>query len=131
MKDLEFFPRRNNVSLTIRHRCQANFFTAHPTAVSLLLGADTKLAFSALLIGIPTVAAIVAAILHCYLLSGSPTGRKPNSVNLRPFFIFLVVSSLSAITGNVVQAYGIKHASFCMMVRCCYVRRPEIKIFSV
>ena len=95
---------------------QANYFIAHPTSVTLILDSDDNIAYSALIIGAPTLAAIIVSMIHCHILSGYSTRKEPNSENIALFRYLLIFSCLSAIVGNIVQVYGIEHSSITLTV---------------
>lgn len=90
---------------------QANYFIAHPTSVTLVLDSDENIAYSALVIGAPTLAAIIISMLHCHILSGYPTRNGSSDENISNFRSLLIFSSLSAVIGNIVEVYGIENTS--------------------
>ncbi|KAG7355477.1 SPX domain containing protein [Nitzschia inconspicua] len=84
----------------------ANYFIAHPTAVSSALLAHSKPALSAMLIGLPALGAVLVAVFHCRFVMGESEGRTSSHGRLSRFNRFLLYSSTTAVAGNVVQAYG-------------------------
>lgn len=79
--------------------------------MTLVLDSDDNIAYSALVIGAPTLAAILISMLHCHILSGYPTGKKASSESISIFRYLLIFSSFSAVIGNIVQVYGIENNS--------------------
>jgi hypothetical protein len=79
--------------------------------VTLVLNSDENIAYSALVIGAPTVSAIIISMLHCRFLSGYSTRKDPSNENISIFRYLLIFSSLSAVIGNIVQVYGIVNTS--------------------
>jgi hypothetical protein len=96
---------------------QANYFVAHPTAVSLALLTHSKIAVSALLIGIPAISAMVMALVHCKLLAWESTGTLSFGMCVPWLFAFFLFASLTALAANIVHAYGIWQVSLPVMVR--------------
>ena len=80
------------------------------------MDSDDNIAYSALIIGAPTLAAIIVSMIHCHILSGYSTRKEPNSENIALFRYLLIFSCLSAIVGNIVQVYGIEHSSITLTV---------------
>lgn len=118
---------------------QANYFIAHPTSVTLVLDSDENIAFSALVIGAPTLGAILISMLHCHIISGYPTRMESNSEKISMFRLLLILSCLSAIIGNIVQVYGIENTSIkltvseILIITCshCFIRLRTKKIVSI
>mmetsp|Transcript_3942 Transcript_3942/g.4382 ORF Transcript_3942/g.4382 Transcript_3942/m.4382 type:complete len:891 (-) Transcript_3942:32-2704(-) len=100
--------RANRMSMFLYN---ANYFISHPTSVTLVLDSDIDIAFSALIIGAPILSAIIAAVIHCHILSGYTTRKEANDENTALFRRLLIWSCLSAIVGNIVQIYGIENNS--------------------
>lgn len=84
--------------------------------MTLVLDSDENIAYSALVIGAPTLSAILVSMLHCHFLSEYTTRKESNDENVSIFRILLLFSCLSAVVGNIVQAYGIKHTSIQLTV---------------
>jgi len=100
--------RANRLALFLYN---ANFFIAHPTSVTFVLDSDESIAYSALVIGAPTLSAIMISMIHCRILSGYSTRKVSNKENINLFRYLLIFSSLSAIAGNAVQVYAIENQS--------------------
>lgn len=94
---------------------KVNYFIVHPISVSSALVLHAKVALSAILIGLPTVSAIVMAIVHNRFLIEEQRGKRDVASSFSMYLVFMMMSSLSAIVGNAVQAYGIWNLS------CLYV----------
>jgi hypothetical protein len=94
---------------------KVNYFIVHPISVSSALVLHAKVALSAILIGLPTVSAIVMAIIHNRFLIEEQRGKRDVASSFSMYLVFMMMSSLSAIVGNAVQAYGIWNLS------CLYV----------
>ena len=90
---------------------QANYFIAHPTSVTLVLDSDENIAYSALVIGAPTLGAILISMLQCHIISGYPTRMESNTEKISMFRSLLIFSCLGAVIGNIVQVYGIENTS--------------------
>lgn len=84
--------------------------------MTLVLDSDIDIAFSALIIGAPILSAIIAAVIHCHILSGYTTRKEANDENIALFRRLLICSCLSAIVGNIVQIYGIENNSVFLTV---------------
>ena len=84
--------------------------------MTLVLNSDENIAYSALVIGAPTLSAIIISMLHCHVLSGYSTRKESSNENISLFRYLLILSSLSAVIGNVVQVYGIEHTSITLTV---------------
>jgi hypothetical protein len=89
-----------------------NYFVVHPTAVPFVLDTTANTAYSAIIIGAPTISAIVISLIHCHVLSEQTSmGRRPDQKSLRLFRNLFFFSAFAAIVGNIVHARGIAHES--------------------
>ena len=79
--------------------------------MTLVLNSDENIAYSALVIGAPALSAIIISMLHCHVLSEYYTKKESSNENISIFRYLLMLSSLCAVMGNVVQVYGIEHNS--------------------
>ena len=87
----------------------------HPTSTSLVAAAGVNPSYSAIIIGVANISAIIAASLHCLVLTGH-TSSKHGKINTMPYKALLIVSAVAAIAGNVVQALGIRKLSLPVVV---------------
>lgn len=87
--------------------------------MTLVLDSDESIAYSALVIGAPTLAAIIISMLHCHILSGYSRRRETSNENISIFRNLLIVSCLFAVIGNIVQVYGIESTSIKLTVSRC------------
>ena len=85
-----------------------NYYLVHPTTISFVKAIESPVAHSALIIGAPNVAALLSALLHCYVLSGE--GKSPLSTVSSLRWLFLL-SALLGLAGNSVHVYGLWNAS--------------------
>jgi hypothetical protein len=76
-----------------------------------VLNSDENIAYSALVIGAPAISAIIISMLHCHVLSEYYSKKESSNENISIFRYLLMLSSLCAVMGNVVQVYGIEHNS--------------------
>ena len=80
------------------------------------MDSDDGLAYSALVIGAPTLSAIIISMLHCHVLSGYSTRKEASNENIAFFRRLLICSCLMAVVGNIVQIYGIENTSTTLTV---------------
>lgn len=94
-----------------------NYFLVHATAVPFVIDAAANSAYSAIIIGAPTISAILVSLVHCHILSDyTSMGRKPDLQTLRLFRILFFFSAFAAVLGNIVQAQGTKQGSIPQVV---------------
>jgi len=85
-----------------------NYFVVHPTTITFIKAIGSAPAHSALVIGAPSVAAFLSALLHCYVLSGVNKAPLRNLPSLRRLF---VLASFLGAVGNGVHVYGVWNLS--------------------
>lgn len=77
-----------------------NYYVVHPTTITFVTAVGSPSAHSALVIGAPSLAALMSALLHCYVLSGDRNDVR----SLRWLFL---LASLLGFAGNCVHVYGV------------------------
>lgn len=94
---------------------QANYYVIHPTTNVFVGATGANDAYSAAIIGGSSLAAIVAAILHCNALSGHSTSRIEDRY-VAPYKGILTFSASAAILGNLVHIHAMDRMSIPMAV---------------
>ena len=81
-----------------------NYFVVHPTTITFVSAIGSPGAHSALVIGAPSLGALLSALLHCYVLSGDSKAPLANLSSLRWLFL---LAALFGVAGNAVHVYGV------------------------
>lgn len=83
---------------------QMNYFIVHPTTITFITAIGSPGAHSALVIGAPSVAALLSALLHCYILSGGSKAPMASVSSLRWLFL---IAACFGVAGNAGHVYGV------------------------
>jgi hypothetical protein len=90
-----------------------NYYLVHPTTISFVETIQLPVAHSALIIGAPNVAAMLSALMHCFILSGEGKAPLSNVSSLRWLFL---LAALLGLAGNSVHVYGLWNDSMLFAV---------------
>lgn len=92
-----------------------NYYVVHAASHSFVISTDASPAYTAVIVGVPNLSAIVSSVTQCWALSGEAATPR-SRYNYRTIRLLLCLSASCAIVGNIVHARGIDSNSVGLVI---------------